>query len=93
MPALLHAACEAPFNGSALLVRGRQGYIPGKGTSYGFWNVNSTWEDLWNCQAAFPADFDAYAQGPNRTQRYRSLQVSDMGPSHAAAAGHPIPQG
>ena len=29
----------------------------------------------WNCQAAFPHDFDAYARGPNRMQRYKSLQV------------------
>jgi hypothetical protein len=58
----------------ATIVR-RQGWIPGKGTSYGFWNVAGNWEDLWNCQAAFPADFDAYAQGPNRTQHFRSLEA------------------
>ena len=24
----------------------RQGYVPGKGISYGFWNVGGIWEDM-----------------------------------------------
>lgn len=54
----------------------RNGYLNGKGIAYGFWNVNGTWEDMWNCQVAFPTDFDAYANAPNRTQRFKTLQVS-----------------
>ncbi|CAL8462935.1 g2469 [Coccomyxa elongata] len=60
------------------------GYLDGKGIAYGFWNVNGSWEDLWNCQVAFPYDFDAYASAPNKTQHFNSLQAL-----YTAGAFHP----
>lgn len=56
----------------------RDGYLNTKGINYGFWNVNGSWEDMWNCQAAFPHDFNAYASNPNRTQKYKTIQVFNI---------------